>query len=155
MGEYWRYFFTEDSLTLTEVGQAFAALDLRFTLSVDKAAGNIADLLYGDDVYAELELNTPQDDLYQEDVEALREQLADAGPTDAAAVVRIEAVFGAARGMVALRPTDFGIVHFDRIAPIWDHLFARTTGLLQVDDEAYYDADGVLLRVANADEDAG
>lgn len=153
MGEYWRYFFTERSLTLAEVGAAFAALDPRFTLSMDPAAGNVADLLYGDDVYAELELNTPHGDLYLEDVEALREQLADAGPDEAVAVARIEGVFSTARGMLALRPTDFGVVHFDRIAPIWDRLFDQSPGLLQVDDEAYYEADGVLLRVAADDRD--
>jgi len=145
MGEYWRYFYTDGAITLDDLEKGFQSLDRRFALQRDAAANNIADLAYGDDIYGEIEINSPQGELYQEDVEMLREQLADAAPEEAPAVARIEAVFTSARGLVALRPTDFGIVHFDRIAPIWDWLMARWPGLLQVDDDGYYDRDGTVL----------
>lgn len=155
MGEYWRFFVTDGPPTFDDLRADFAALDSRYVLVIDAAAGNIADLMYGDDRYAEIELNTPHGDLFLDDVEALRDQLADAPPEEAAVIARIEAVFARAHGMIALRLTDFGIVYQDRVTPIWDRVFRRHTGLLQVDDEAYYDADGVVLWIGAEDDEPG
>lgn len=152
MGEYWRYFYTDGVIALSDLETGFRSLDARFALQPDAAADNIADLAYGDDIYAEIEINSPQGELFQDDVEMLREQLADAAPDDRGAVERIEAAFANARGLVALRPTDFGIVYFDRIAPIWDWLMARWPGLLQIDDDGYYDRAGTVLALEIDDE---
>jgi hypothetical protein len=145
MGEYWRYLYTDGVVTLDDLERGFRALSDRFWLERDHAAGNIADLIYEDDSYAEIEIDTAQSDLFRDDVDVLREQLADAGPDERPAVERIEAVFASARGMIALRPTDFGIVYLDRIEPIWDWVMARWPGMLQIDDDGYYDRDGAIL----------
>ncbi|MCS7072508.1 MAG: hypothetical protein NZM00_13460 [Anaerolinea sp.] len=163
MGEYWRYFFTDGVVTLADLEQGFRTLSEqfwfepfseRFWLAPDQASENVADLMYGDDIYAEIEINTAQGDLFRDDVDMLREQLANASPDDRAAVERIEAIFASARGMIALRPTDFGIVYLDRIKPIWDWVMARWPGMLQVDDDGYYDRDGAILTFSFDDDDA-
>lgn len=145
MGDYLRFFFFHEQLTLAQIEVGFRSIDPKYSLRIDPAAPDTGDLLYGDEVYSQIEINNSGGELYQEDVEELREQIADGPTEDYAARQYVIALLGRATGLMAVHVSDFGNVYYDRIDPIWDWMFEHHDGLLQVDDEGYYDRDGLLL----------
>lgn len=146
MGDYLRFFYHGEPVTLAWIEAGFKTISPHFAVMRDQATASVGDLLYDDDVYAELEINVRGSILYHEDVEELREQLEDAPEEDHAARARIYDVFEVATGLIAMRVADFGNVYYsERIDPFWDWLFEQRDGLLQIDDEGYYTRDGLLL----------
>jgi hypothetical protein len=145
-----RFFFTGAAPTLAELDAGFRQLDAKYTLRPETGSAVLADLLYGDDLYATVEINAQGGTLYTEDVEELREQLNDpaAPPEDYAMRQYVIGLLDRASGMIAVHVSDFGNVYYDRIDPFWDWLFETRDGFLQVDDEGYYDRDGVLLSLS-------
>ncbi|MDL1901130.1 hypothetical protein FBR02_10215 [Anaerolineae bacterium CFX9] len=145
MGDYFRFFLNDLPPAFERLEAGFRSFNPRFRLVVDLVAGNVADLILRDDVYAEIEINSADGELYQEDVADLRSQLEDPPPDTAEAVRRVIERLDSARSMIALRLTDFGSVDYAAIDPIWDWLFARYDGMLEIDDEGYYTREGELL----------
>jgi hypothetical protein len=148
------YVVTEesDTVTLDAIEAALKAIDPAYALGHRQPAPyEAADLLYKDQVYAEIELNRPGDDLFEDAVAVLIDDLDEFQfdhPEDqkvqqtlrewiqqARLIVGVQIIFGD-EGMepgVAL------------VEPLWDWLFTVVEGVLQVDYEGYYDADGELL----------
>lgn len=146
MGDYFRFFYFDDPPpAFSWLEEGFRAISPRFRLRVDPAAANVADLILRDDVYAEIEINSAGGDLYQEDLADLRDQLEHPPAEDIEAVNRVLSLLEQARGLIAVRLTDFGSVDYDAIDPIWDWLFSQRDGLLEIDDEGYHDRDGQVL----------
>ena len=52
-----------------------------------------------------------------------------------------------ATGMIAFQISEEGHDHYGRIDPFWDWLFVHYAGLLQIDDEGYYNQDDQVLEV--------
>lgn len=145
MGDFIRFILTGvHDLTLADVERGLKAVDPAFSIFVDNAAPTNGDVVYGSEVYGEIEVNRPDDQMFSEDVDDLREQIATLD--DAGTPVVLQAL-ASATGMVAMRFSEAGLQNYDQIDPFWDWLFAHYEGLLQVDEDGYYRGDEQVLFV--------
>ncbi len=143
MGDFIRYILTgENDLTLDLIEAGLKAVDDAFSLFRDPATTNSADVLHGSEVMGEIEVNRPADQEFQEDIEDLRDELADVDDPVKAEILRI---FDQATGMIAFQLVESGHEHYGVIDPFWDWLFDHYPGLLQIDEEGYYNASEQLL----------
>lgn len=145
MGDFIRYILTgENDLTLAIVADGLKEVDSEFSLQIDQAAPTSGDVLYGSEIFGEIEVNQREDQVFAEDIEELIDLLVGfAGQEDGKSTVR--AALNDATAMVALQLAEDGHDHYRRIDPFWDWLFERYPGLLQIDDEGYYDQDEQIL----------
>jgi hypothetical protein len=145
MGDFIRYIITAGhDLTLETLNLILKEVDPEFSIIPDRASTNSGDLLHGSEVYGEIELNRPGDQVFVEDLEDLRDELVDIEGEEKDTVLR---AFDDATGMIALELSEAGHEHYRRIDPVWDWLFEHYPGLLQIDEEGYYDQDNQLLSV--------
>ena len=155
MGDFIRYLFTaEPDLTLASVESGFQAVDAAFSIFVDAAADNTGDLIYGGEIYGEIEINRRGDQVFNEDIEDLREQIVAIGmdsiddlDSDDEGFAVVEQALLSAAGMIALQLSEVGHEHYQRIDLFWDWLFERYPGVLQIDEEGYYSQDEQILVV--------
>ncbi|MCB9457637.1 MAG: hypothetical protein H6671_16750 [Anaerolineaceae bacterium] len=145
MGYYLRFITTsQQAITVPVIAAALQALDPAYTLAGDQVDG-IADLLHGETFCGVLEINRPGDDIFEDDLREFRDMV---GTGETEAERRVLAVLANAQAMVAVEAiwlgTDSASV-LGRLDPLWDWLFAHYPGLLQADNEGFYDADDLIL----------
>src|SRR5664279_2760421 len=142
MGDFIRYILTaENDLTLALIEAGLKEIDPEFALLPDQAAPNSADVLYGGEIYGDVEVNQREDQVFSEDIEDLREELEDIEDEAKAPVLEM---LGAATTMVARQLCVEGYGLDRKVEPFWDWLFERYPGLLQIDEEGYYSQDEQL-----------
>jgi hypothetical protein len=145
MGDFIRYILTEPhDLTLERVEKGLKQIDPEFAIVIDQAAANMGDVLLEGEIFGEIELNRPEDQVFDEDIEDLREQLVDIPPSEKTVVMK---ALAKATGMIAFQLSEEGHDHYGRIDPFWDWLFVHYSGLLQIDDEGYYNQDDQVLEI--------
>ena len=145
MGDFIRFILTSShNLTLEVVENGLKVTDPEFSIVVDQAAPSSGDVLLSGELFGEVELNLPSDQVFQEDIEDLGDQLTDIPDDEKAAVVQ---ALAAATGMIAFQLAEYGHDNYRRIDPFWDWLFERYAGVLQIDEEGYYSRDEHLLFV--------
>lgn len=155
MGYYMRFIVTDEhTLDLRVIEHALQERDEAYRLeSIQFEPYEAADLGYGEEVYAEIELNRPGDDLFADEVDELVDELAnwdfELDEDHQVREVLREMVQGA-RIIVAVRILfgDNGLEDGIRLVePLWDWMFKTYEGVLQVDYEGYYDGEGSLLEL--------
>jgi hypothetical protein len=143
MGYYLRFITTDTNLIdLVKIGQVLQSTDPKYALEIK---GKNATLHYDNEAYADLEINLPGDELFEEEIEELLEFLED---VKSRKKKRIQTTLKEAKQIFAAQVVFGGRepeVTFDRIDPIWEHLFEHHKGLLQTDGEGYYDSPEHLL----------
>lgn len=145
MGDFIRFILTKPhDLSLETVENGLKATDSAFAILVDQAAPNSADVLLEGELFGEVELNRPEDQVFTEDIEDLRDQLTDIPDDEKAVVVQ---ALAAATGMIAFQLAEYGHDNYRKIDPFWDWLFERYEGVLQIDEEGYYSRDEHILFV--------
>jgi len=143
MGDFIRYILTsENDLTLALVESGLKEVDPEFVLQVDQAATNTADVLHAGEIYGEIELNQREDQVFSEDIEDLRDELAD---IEGENKDRVLEMLGTATTMLAFQLSEEGHDNYRLIDPFWDWLFERYPGLLQIDEEGYYSQNEQIL----------
>lgn len=139
-----------DLLTIADLEEALSDSYSGFTLQSDASdRTSSADLIYGDTIYGEIELNGGDDDLFREDIAELLELLEGSQEITAPAVRRH---LETATGMVALQVSEEGHFNAERLDVLWDWLFETRGGLLQVDAEGFYDIDRLILPLEIEDD---
>ena len=145
MGDFIRYIFSGDhDLTLTALESTLKEIDPQFFILPDQAIPNIGDLLHAEEVYGEIEINYSSDQVFAEDLEDLRDQLADLDGEGKTIVLQ---ALDKATGMIALQLSPEGHEFYRQIDPLWDWLFDNYPGLLQIDEEGYYSQNEQILAV--------
>lgn len=143
MGDFFRFLVSDScDLDLPALESIFQEQDTRFAILIETAEPNYGELLHESEVLGEIELNRLGEIVFDEDISDLVELLqeVDAGNKD-----QVIELVQATNSMIVLQLTEAGHEAYDFIDPVWDVLFARCGGLLQVDDEGYYDPNGALL----------
>ena len=134
--------------TLPAIAEALRAVDPSYELKADEeVASPSADLLFEGDPYAEIEINTPGDGLFAEEIAELKEFLEDAGLGDKAKVLTVlesAKVIIAVQVLFGGRETEETM---EKLDPLWEWLLANRSGLLQADGEGYYDSTGLILEI--------
>ena len=102
---------------------------------------------HGHDVYGVVEVNRPGDGLFEEEIGELKEFVEDVRGkrkadvlktlSEARAIVAVQVLFGDRQVEATLH----------KFLPLWEWLISNRKGLLQADDEGYYDQTGRILKV--------
>jgi hypothetical protein len=121
--------------------QALQQTDPRYSITES------GQLRHGDDLYGLVEINLPDDDLFEEELSELKESVEEVRGARRADVLK---TLDEAKAIVAVEvlwqgrepePT------LQKIDPLWAWLFSHRKGLLQADGEGYYDRSGHILKV--------
>jgi hypothetical protein len=142
MSYYMRYISTDTTETTTSVlQQALKERDPEFSIAES------GELKHGGDLYGVVEINRPGDGLFEEEIEELKEFVEEVRGKrkkdvikmldSARAIVAVQVLFGDRQWEAAIRKLD----------PLFEWLIVNRKGLLQVDDEGYYDQTGRVLKV--------
>ena len=149
MGYYLRFFDTADQpLSLKTIESALQLRDQRYRLAVPEGATRPeGDLYLGEALYAEVEINQPDDGLFDDEVGEMLESLED---IEGDARGRVETVLRNAKRIIAVRVLSQGRESEETLAafdPLWEWLFSSRAGLLQADGEGFYDQSELILEV--------
>ncbi|MBZ0283329.1 MAG: hypothetical protein K8L97_21515 [Anaerolineae bacterium] len=146
MGYYMRYIATDTTTISLEVLEAALKLiDAAYAIKPDSQIDNLGDLFYGDMRMAQLEINVPDDDIFEDDINEFRDLV---GTADEPGARQVLDVLEAATCMIAVEAFWEGENSEGTLAkldPLWDWLFANRKGMSQADSEGFYDANGLIL----------
>jgi len=145
MSYFIRYILVRDETTLATIEAALHLIDPNFNIQVDQSEVETGDLYFKSDVFGEITVNRPGDGIFEDEIAELRKQLETLTHLDKPLV---QTALDVARSMVALHVLQAGNDNPDILDQLWDWLFDQYPGLLQVDEEGYYDADGLFLPIA-------
>lgn len=140
---------TGEPFTLLSLEDFLNRQDGNFAIFVDSADEKSGDLMYGEDVYGVIEVNSADEDLFREEIQELREIIAD---MDEVNVTAVRDFLDKVTGMIAIEVSEFGHYHEDKLDPLWDWIFSQRGGLLQVDEEGYYDRERLILPVSGEED---
>ncbi len=146
MGYYMRFIVTDKHvLDLSSIEAALRQLDSLYSISDREAESGT--LVYGSEPYGRLEVNHNGDETFKSEMEELKEEVEETNGKmtkrvidalkNAKSVVAVQVLFGERETEVTLR----------RIDPLWKWLFSNREGLMQADEEGYYDKHGLILKV--------
>jgi len=130
------------------IDSPFAVLFGAFSIANRQASPHeVGDLMHYNEIYGQVEINRIGDDLFNEEIEELREFVEDAEGKDkkkvtkclrkARCIVTVQVLF-------QYRDTETTL---SKINTLWQWLFANRKGLLQADGEGYYDLNELILEV--------
>lgn len=137
-----------DPLSLRDLESALKQVNDSYRIELsEKSSGSFGHLFLGDDVYAELEVNVPGDEMFDEELDELLAELQEAENPNRP---RVEQVLKDARRVIAI-----GVLWQAReveptlkvIDPIIDWLTRTRQGLLQADGDGYYEKGELVLVV--------
>ena len=150
---YYMTFFVDHAsgLTFAEIEEALRAEDHSYHIEVlDRLptdSFDAADLSYGDDEYARLEINRVDDQLFHGEIQNHLEMVEYVGRGQKSRVATtLRHANTILRVQVLWRQRDRDVT-LDRLQPLWEWLFAFRSGVLHADGEGFYDADGLLVEV--------
>jgi hypothetical protein len=145
MGYYMRYIMVDHRpINLAILSDVLRDIDAAYTLQPDEVP-DIADLYYGGQRFAQLEINHPDEDIFQDDIDEFKDLVGSAADanarkvldalTSATALIAVESFWEEGHAEETLAKLD----------PLWDWLFANRKGVLQADGEGFYDSSGFIL----------
>jgi hypothetical protein len=149
MSYFMRYLYTRTPANLEQIEAALHDIDPEFRIQFDPSDHESGDLYYGEQVFGEIAFNATGDEVFTEDIEELRELIE---PIDDPLKPLIQSVLDHANAMVALRVLEAGHLNSDILDQLWDWLFDHHPGVLQVDEEGFYDAERLILPTTHHDE---
>lgn len=146
MGYYMRYISTDEKVvTLSMLDAALKQADAAYTIRPDGQLENLGDLFCGETLLAQIEINLPEDDIFEDDI---REFVDLVGKPDETGAQQVLDVLNGATFMVAVEAFwqgDDSESTLIKLDPLWDWLFANRKGISQADSEGFYDADRLIL----------
>jgi hypothetical protein len=102
------------------------------------------DLVYGNEVYGQIEINRSGDSLFEDELEELKEFVSEAHGKKKAVLKTLNNARTTVAVQVLWQDRDVEQTS-SKIDPLWRWLFSARKGLLQVDGEGYYDSSGMIL----------
>jgi hypothetical protein len=143
MSYFMRFIVTDGAPpSLEAITEALSKVDAAFSIVQDSADDTSGDLYYDDDLFAELEINARGDPLCDEDIEDFVDELhKNDDPKRQIALTVLEQ----ATGMVVAHILREGHENPAVLNHLWDWLFATRAGLLQVDEEGFFDHEGRVV----------
>lgn len=147
MGDYMRFIIDDDKdITLDAINAGLKSIDPKFNFAEWDRECECAELLYGDDLYGEIEIIRIDQVDKDEEIEELVEEVKDAVQGDKK---RVLTCLRNSKAMLLIhvlwqaRDTDATL---ETISPLWNWLFDNYQGMLQADGEGYYDQENQILQ---------
>lgn len=143
VSNFLRYILTDGAPpTLAEIDQGLSMINRAYAIDADLVEPSFGDLYFEDRLLAEIELNIPDDDVFEDDVADIIEELQKQDDPNREIPLR---VMGDATGMVAINLKRDGYDNFGLVRPLLDWLFDHRKGLLQIDLDGFYDRDQRII----------
>jgi DNA polymerase III psi subunit len=148
MGYYMRFISTdEQEITIPLLESVLKSFDLQYSVvNVQEVPRECGNLMYGNEIYGQIEINRPGDNLFEEELEELKESLSESKGRKKKTVLQ---TLTNAQTILAIqvlwqnRDTEQTL---SKIDPLWLWLLSNRKGLLQADGEGYYDSSGLVLK---------
>jgi hypothetical protein len=145
MGYYMRFLVTDPGpVDLADLAAALRRANPRYQFEFEPGAGTLS---LGGTPIARIEVNTPGDGLFEDELAGLEDQASEGTGVGEAkvadALATTQAIF-AVQVLAAASGTDGSLESLD---PVWEWLFSTRRGLLQADAEGYYDSEGLIFEV--------
>lgn len=145
MGYTMRYFAADEGgITLPQIEAALRQINPAYSI-VNTDVPDIGDLMFGTLPLGIIEINRPGDDIFDDDIAEFTDLV---GAGDSPGQQRVREVLANTRAIIAVEASWQGADAepvLSRLDPLWDWLFAQTAGLLQADNEGFYDGDDLIL----------
>lgn len=145
MGYTMRYITTEGhDISLSLIESALREMDAAYGVT-NTDLPDLSDLMYGDTNLGLLEINRPGEDIFEDDLTEFRDLV---GKCDSTEQQRVLDVLDRAQTMVVVEAMWQGTNAepvLSRLDVLWDWLFAHYPGLLQADNEGFYEGDELIL----------
>lgn len=146
MGYYMRFIMTGiQPVLLTDIESALQQIDARYVLIRPEFDETRADLHYGSDVLGEIEINSTGDDIFDEDITDLKDLVENHDTPEERRVIEALSSANQIIAISALWEGRNSEPTLEKLDPLWDWLFAHYAGLLQADNDGFYDAEGLIL----------
>ncbi len=148
MGYYMRYITTDARpVTLDALERALKEVDQGYAIARTAFDDTTGDLSFREGLCGVVEINIPGDDLFEEDITELRELVAGSHGAaehrvldtlnNAKAIIAVEAIWQGSDSEATLASIDL----------LWLWLFEHFPGLLQADNDGFYDQNGLILEL--------
>lgn len=141
MAYYMRFFVTTESgLPLSEINHALKAADDRYSIEN-------GDLLFGGDLYGQIEISTPGDEIFESELEEFKAELEQA---EGNGKKKVEATLLCTKAIVVVqvlwqdRDSEETLRRLD---PLWEWLISNHKGLMQADGEGFYEGRNLILEL--------
>jgi hypothetical protein len=138
----------EKKVSLTELESALKESNENYRIESDEGDQSYGELMHGEDIYGQIEINTPDDGLFDEEIGELIEFLENAEGENKKRVLE---TLNNAKSIFCIQVLNQGRSSdedtLSKIDPIWEWCFRNRKGLMQADAEGYYDASGLILEV--------
>lgn len=148
MGYYMRFILTSaEPPQMDDLRAALRSISLDYALIGSDDDPLYAELMFGGACLGEIEINLPGDDIFDEDIDELRELVSHSQDANRQ---RVLDVLASTRAMVAAQLFWQGQESepvLARVDPLWDWLFASYEGLLQADGDGFYDSEALILEM--------
>jgi hypothetical protein len=145
MGYFMRYFTTSQlPISPDLLNEVLKSIDGKYHLE-NTDLESLGRLTYADQFLGTLEFNSPDDEIFQDDRESFLDVL---GKPVSEAENEVEQVLTAATALLVAEvywegtQAEEALKRFD---PLWDWLFENRPGLLQADQEGFYNRGGLLV----------
>jgi hypothetical protein len=138
---YYMRFFVEDGqpLSLSELATGLRAADPAFRLAED------GELSHGEQLLAELEVNTRGEELFDEELEEFLELAGESETPAGRALARRLKGTSAILAVQVLWGGRSSDATLGLLAPLWDWLREHRRGLVQADGEGFYEGDALIF----------
>ena len=148
MGYYIR-FISEDEkkISLSEIESALKSLDASYQIDRDDIDDVEGVLIYSDGVFGQIEINEKGDDIFEDEIEMLKEQVENAEGKGKEKVLN---TLTQAKTLLFVRVLNQGRgwdETIEKIGPLLDWLDANRNGLVQADHQGYFKALELILEV--------
>lgn len=147
MGYYMRFIASDQGdVSFDQIETMLVSVDVHYTLQRSQFEfEQVADVFYGGVVIGQIEINRVDEEIFEDDVSAFRDMIGEPASNEEHSVL---AILDRARFMVVVEALWKGtdaeniLTKFD---PLWAWLFENRIGVLQADNEGFYDANGLLV----------
>ena len=164
MGYYIHFLQTDKAqTTLSMLENALKQIDPAYSIAI-WPEGWSGDLMYGSVRYGEIEINTPNQDLFGKEIAELKDELQGLKASSGdlwkhwpSKWNRVQTVLNETKMLVVVRVligghgTEAALLKID---PLWNWLLHHRHGLVYYDVDGYYDRSGLILSTSDDREEA-
>jgi len=145
VGYYMRFLITDPGpVDLADLAASLKLANPGYQLDYEPDAGTLS--LAGVPI-AGIEVNTPGDGLFEDELAELEESASEGSGPGEARVANALATANAIFAVQVLNAATGPEGSLESLDPVWEWLFTNRRGLLQADAEGYYDSDGLIFEV--------
>ena len=151
MGYYMRFIsIDKEDISLNVLESALRQSDADYRIKRDNESDNEGIITNKEEIYGQIYVYRPGDGIFDSEVEVLKDFVEEAGD-QMKQKQTVLSVLNHSTMIIFVRVLWQGRREseetLEKLDPLWDWLLAKRKGLIQADNEGYYDATGLILEV--------